>query len=47
MAKHSRTASFLAWLDRGQSDRPFFAFLNYFDAHSPYVLPRHVITATG
>jgi arylsulfatase A-like enzyme len=25
---------FLAWADR--QDRPFFAFLNYFDAHDPY-----------
>jgi len=30
--------AFLDWLDRGES-RPFFAFLNYFDAHDPY-LPR-------
>jgi arylsulfatase A-like enzyme len=31
---------FLAWLShRRQSDRPFFAFLNYFDAHSPYLPP--------
>jgi arylsulfatase A-like enzyme len=29
----------LDWLStRGQPDRPFFAFLNYFDAHSRYVL---------
>lgn len=28
-------AEFLDWLD-GRPDRPFFAFLNYFDAHSPY-----------
>ena len=28
----------LAWIaDRG--DRPFFAFLNYYDAHDPYVVP--------
>ena len=32
---------FIAWLSRRhQPDRPFFAFLNYFDAHSPYLLPR-------
>ena len=31
---------FLDWLSRrGRSDRPFFAFLNYFDAHYPYQLP--------
>jgi arylsulfatase A-like enzyme len=30
----------LDWLStRGQSERPFFAFLNYYDAHSPYQLP--------
>jgi arylsulfatase A-like enzyme len=29
---------FLAWLD-GHRDRPFFAFLNYFDAHFPYLPP--------
>jgi arylsulfatase A-like enzyme len=32
---------FLDWMsDRKESGRPFFAFLNYFDAHSPYVLPQ-------
>jgi arylsulfatase A-like enzyme len=31
--------AFLEWLRRGRRDRPFFAFLNYFDAHSPYVPP--------
>ena len=32
--------AFLAWLtDRPQPDRPFFAFLNIFDAHYPYKLP--------
>jgi arylsulfatase A-like enzyme len=30
----------LDWLSqRGQLERPFFAFLNYFDAHFPYQLP--------
>ena len=29
---------FLAWLDR-RAERPFFAFLNYYDAHTPYVPP--------
>lgn len=34
---------FLTWLsDREQPQRPFFAFLNYFDAHDPYLLPRGV-----
>ncbi len=31
--------AFLRWLDR-PSDRPFFAFLNYFDAHDPYLPPQ-------
>ncbi len=31
---------FLDWLSRRQQpERPFFAFLNYFDAHYPYKLP--------
>jgi arylsulfatase A-like enzyme len=29
----------LAWLDGRPKDRPFFAFLNYYDAHDPYLLP--------
>ena len=32
--------SFLDWLsERRQPEHPFFALLNYFDAHMPYVLP--------
>ena len=31
--------AFLGWLRRRRPDRPFFAFLNYFDAHEPYVPP--------
>jgi arylsulfatase A-like enzyme len=31
---------FLTWLDRRHDrQRPFFAFVNYFDAHAPYKLP--------
>jgi len=31
---------FLSWLDgRGGRDRPYFAFLNLFDAHDPYIPP--------
>lgn len=30
---------FLGWLDRRPADRPFFAFLNFFDVHAPYVAP--------
>ncbi len=32
---------FLDWLSRrSQPERPFFAFLNYYDAHHPYQVPR-------
>jgi len=31
--------AFFGWLRRRRPDRPFFAFLNYFDAHEPYVPP--------
>ena len=31
--------AFLDWLGRRRTDRPFFAFLNYFDAHAPYIAP--------
>ena len=31
--------AFLDWLDRRRADRPFFAFLNDFDAHAPYIAP--------
>jgi len=31
---------FLRWLSGREDDRPFFVFLNYFDAHDPYVVPR-------
>jgi arylsulfatase A-like enzyme len=34
---------FLNWLDgRPDPGRPFFAFLNYLDAHTPYEVPRYV-----
>lgn len=32
-------ASFVEWLDERDGQRPFFAFLNLFDAHDPYVPP--------
>ena len=32
------TDDFLGWLPRAEG-RPFFAFLNYFDAHNPYLAP--------
>jgi arylsulfatase A-like enzyme len=33
-------SDFLAWLPT-RGDRPFFAFLNYMDAHAPYEPPSH------
>jgi len=33
------TNDFLRWFDRLPSGRPFFAFLNYYDAHQPYLPP--------
>ena len=37
--------SFLAWLSWQRTrNRPFFAFLNYNDAHSPYEVPDRSIT---
>jgi arylsulfatase A-like enzyme len=36
------TADFVRWLGRRRTDRPFFAFLNYLDAHDPYIpSPEH------
>jgi arylsulfatase A-like enzyme len=32
--------SFLRWLSRRDQQRPFFAFINYFDAHLPYLSPK-------
>ena len=36
---HGTNEAFLDWLRQRRPDRPFFAFLNYFDAHEPYVPP--------
>jgi arylsulfatase A-like enzyme len=33
------SSSFLDWLRHRRPDRPFFAYLNYFDAHEPYIPP--------
>jgi arylsulfatase A-like enzyme len=38
--------SFLRWLSRN-NQRPFFVFLNYFDAHSPYLPPAPFDTKLG
>jgi len=40
------TDSFLGWLDGGD-ERPFFAFLNYFDAHAPYLPPDEFMARFG
>lgn len=32
---------FLRWLSRDQNQKPFFAFLNYYDAHQPYLPPKN------
>ena len=34
----SLNREFLDWLS-SNGERPFFAFLNYFDAHDPYLTP--------
>jgi arylsulfatase A-like enzyme len=38
---------FLGWLDAVPREKPFFAFLNYFDAHSPYIPPAPFDTMFG
>lgn len=40
------TDAFLNWLPEN-GDRPFFAFLNYYDAHEPYLAPVPYDTAFG
>jgi arylsulfatase A-like enzyme len=37
----------LAWLDHRSDRRPFFAFLNYYDAHDPYLTPAEPTRAFG
>lgn len=41
------SGSFLGWLDESRGDRPFFAFLNYLDAHAPYLPPPPFNTMFG
>jgi arylsulfatase A-like enzyme len=47
--KTARTVNdqFLEWVDELDPDRPFFAFLNYFDAHHPYSPPEPYLTRFG
>ena len=40
------TDEFLDFVGRRMS-RPYFAFLNYFDAHNPYDPPPEVMTGFG
>ncbi|MGH7657493.1 MAG: sulfatase, partial [Gemmatimonadales bacterium] len=37
----------LMWMDNRNDTRPFFAFLNYFDAHGPYVGRREFLRQVG
>ena len=37
----------LVWLDTRPRDRPFFVFLNYFDAHTPFLSPEAPILASA
>ncbi|MCI0435925.1 MAG: sulfatase-like hydrolase/transferase, partial [Gemmatimonadetes bacterium] len=39
--------AFPRWLDRKPAGRPFFAFLNYMDAHAPYLPPEPFATRFG
>jgi arylsulfatase A-like enzyme len=36
----------IRWLSENRSERPFFAFLNFFDAHDPYLPPKPFATNT-
>jgi arylsulfatase A-like enzyme len=36
---HIITDSFLKWVSLQNDERPYFAFLNYYDAHEPYLPP--------
>jgi arylsulfatase A-like enzyme len=40
-------ADFTNWVDGNAADRPFFAFLNFFDAHAPYLPPPPFDTRFG
>ena len=37
----------LDWLSRRPADRPFFIFLNYYDAHSPFIPPEEATRRFG
>jgi arylsulfatase A-like enzyme len=38
---------FLKWLEDSDPSRPFFAFINYFDAHDPYISPNEYASRLG
>jgi len=40
-------AQFTSWLDAIPPSRPFFAFLNFFDAHAPYRPPEPYVSMFG
>jgi arylsulfatase A-like enzyme len=40
-------SEFLAWLSGRPEGRPFFAFLNYFDAHDPYIAAKNASRHIG
>jgi arylsulfatase A-like enzyme len=40
-------AELLGWLSRRPTGRPFFAFLNYYDAHDPYLTPEDEANPSG
>jgi arylsulfatase A-like enzyme len=39
--------AFLGWLRQRRPDRPFFAFLNHFDAHEPFMPPAEYVGRFG
>jgi len=41
------TNEFLSWVDKRPQERPFFAFLNYMDAHEPYLPPSRFVEQFG
>ncbi|WP_165219171.1 sulfatase [Aquisphaera insulae] len=43
----SLNQAFLRWFDGRRKDRPFLAFLNYFDAHDPYMPPDRFVGKFG
>ena len=46
MRARSTAPSSTGWAD-ARPDRPFFAFLNYFDAHEPYLPPPEFVGRFG